>query len=539
MRYANLDNTLIRLSFPYDHQLVQFVRTLPMRKFDPETKSWTFPLDVAGPQIPKLAAFDFHIDPAITRAIEGRAEEAEELESLAVQDDISFETSLPLLPYQKVGAAFIKRIKSGLLGDDVGCGKTIQSIAVVEANPEVKKVLVFCPAVLKYQWENELHKFLNGNVTVSVVDGTPDERREAWMKEAKYYIANYELLLRDLSYFQQYHWDYIIADEATKIANPWAKQSKAIKTLKSRHRIALTGTPISNRPEELWNVIDFTNPGVLGNYIGFVDRYCIKNKWGGIFQYQNLDELGGMVKKYMIRRMKTDVLKELPEKIASDVPVKLSEQEKKLYDQIKMEILFEIEKEDIDKINNPVSIQNTLVKMLRLKQLTDSMELLGSKPKSSKLEALQELLSTLEGRKVIIFTQFAEMAKILERELVDYHPLVIMGEVDNETRQLRVSSFNTMDTHKILIMTSAGMYGLNIQAASVVIHFDQEWSLAKMIQRTGRAWRMGQKQSVLEYSLLAKGSIDMYIKNVLRKKQSISDRILMQDVEAMLNYEND
>ena len=184
----------------------------------------------------------------------------------------------------------------------------------------------------------------------------------------------------------------IICDEATRLSNPRTKTYKAIIKLRSERRIALTGTPIQNKATDIYGIINWTNPGVLGNYYSFIDRYCLKNHFGGIFAYQNMDELKNRLQRYMIRRTKEEVLPELPKKIIIDVPFKLNDEEKKLYTKIKKELLFEIEKMDISKINNPATIQYTLVKMTRLRMLADSMELLGEKQISSKLDVLKELL---------------------------------------------------------------------------------------------------------------------------------------------------
>ena len=454
-----------------------------------------------------------------------------------------FKTTLPLFPYQKAGAEFLFQKGSGLLGDEMGLGKTIQALAVCEAS-EAKKVLIFCPSAVKWQWAEEIKKFTGQEAVV--VEGTPKERHSCWTRHdyTTYFIVNYEQLLRDFNYMASREWDVIIADEATKISNARTKQSRAIKKLKGKRRIAMTGTPVSNRANEIWNIIDFCWPGALGNYWVFLNRYCLKNKWGGIFAYQNMDELRGKLQRYMIRRLKADVLPQLPAKISTDVPFELSEEEKTLYKKLKKEILFEIEKTDIDKMERPMTIQFTLVKMLRLRQLADSMELLGQQSKSSKLDVLKELLSEAmtEGKKAIVFTQFSKMADILERELAEYKPLKISGTIKEAYKDV-VDKFNTDQNNRILIMTSAGQFGLNIQRASIIFHYDQEWSLAKMQQREGRAHRIGQKDTVMVYNLLAKGTLDYYVQKVLHKKLELSGQLLgdtpitMNDLKEMLKDE--
>lgn len=446
---------------------------------------------------------------------------------------------MELYPYQKEAVTFILKQGSGLIADSVGLGKTLMTLGVIKATSP-SSVLIVCPAILKWQWKEQIEKFLP-EATAVIIDGTPEQRAAQWVTPAQIKIANYELLWRDFTFTTGTLWELMVCDEATRIANPWTKTYKSLYHIRARRRIALTGTPVSNRPNELWGILNWCFPGILGKYSAFLDRYCVRNIWGGIFKFQRLEELQKRIKPLMIRRLREEVLPQLPEKIVSDVPLQLSDRERELYDKIRKELLFEIEKDDISKLENPITIQHTLVRMLRLRQATNSLELIGKNKESSKLAGLKELLpDVLNGeRKAIIFTFFSEMADILERELKDYAPLKITGEVDK--REGIVRAFNDKPEHRLLIMTSAGQYGLNIQAASVVIHYDQEWSLAKMEQRVGRAHRIGQKLNVLEYNLLMRGTMDEYVRKVLRKKQELSKELLgdgvgAEDIKQILKY---
>lgn len=537
----SLNKDELKLTFRYDHRLVALVKALPARRYAPQEKAWYIPLVGSMEHVEKLAQWGFEIDLDTYTAVKGTEDERREIEELRTQDDAVFASTLPLFPYQNVGARFLTRAKSALLADEVGLGKTIQTLAVIqEADPE--SVLILCPAILKYQWEAEIRKFLPG-WDVQVIDGTAMERRQKWIASADIYIANYELLMRDFEHVAGTEWDIVVADEATRIANPLTKTYKALQKVSARRRIALTGTPVSNRPDEIWGIVNWLAPGVLGNYLQFIERYCVRNFFGGIASYKNLEELNARIKRFMIRRKKEDVLKELPAKIISDVPFALSDNERALYVKLRKELLHEIEAEDISKLENPITIQNTLTKMLRLRQVANSLELVSEKTESSKLELLRGLLQEFveNGRKTIIFTFFAGMADILERELVAYAPLKITGDTLNENRQDIIDMFNKDEKYKVLVMTSAGQFGLNIQAASVIVHYDQEWSLAKMEQREGRAHRIGQDKTVLVYNLLAKGTIDEYVAKIVRGKQKLSDSVLgdgvtVADITGILTY---
>lgn len=548
MKATLLDDKYIKIEFFFNQDNLALVKSLPDRRYNPGGKFWIVPIEQAPFALPPLERAGFVIDDEIRAKFEVVMSQHVVLQEIAKQDDVEFDSVLPLLPYQKVGAKFMVACGSALLGDDVGLGKTIQSLAACEAL-DCKKVLIFCPSVLKYQWQAEIIKFLP-DATTLIIEGNAAQRQMLWRRSQppgfQYIIANYEQLIRDFDVMGAYPWDAIIADEATKIANPKTKTTKAIKKLVAKHRFPLTGTPVSNKPTEIWSIIDFVRPGALGKYWGFIERYTYKNNFGAVLGYRNMPELAARIKPYLIRRLKRDVLTELPPVMESDVPFKLSPAEAKLYDQIRKEVLFQMEAGAFSKVNDPMGIQHTLAKMTRLRQLCDSMELLGDNKTSTKLEALKELLLTLDGRKAIIFTEFREMALILARELKSYNPGVIAGGIDNETRAKTLKAFNDDGTKQLLIMTSAGKFGLNVQAASVVIHYDQPWSLASKVQRDGRADRKGQTaDKVLIYNLLAKGSIDMYIRQVLAKKADISNQILqdrpvigsMEEIKEALEQE--
>ena len=541
---AILKNNKIEIMFPYRVELVNLVKSFDNRKYEPASRSWFIPIFNARPALEKLARQRFTIDSAVIDAVKEDERRVKEVEAIKILNDIDFESSLalPLFPYQKVGAAFLCKVGSGLIGDEPGTGKTPQVLSVVNIN-KAEKVLIFCPAVLKYQWASEItDKFLPGS-RVIVVDGSKDERLKLWRSEARFYIANYELLLRDFEDMNCREWDYILADESTRIQSPFAKQSKAIKRLRAKHRIAMSGTPISNTAQNIWNILDWCNPGSMNSYWSFISRYCLKNTYGGIYGYVNMDELREKVKRYMIRRLKKDVLPELPERIESDIIFALSAEEAELQKKIKQELLFSINKMDISKLENPMTLQFTIVKFGRLRQLADSLELLGENKKSTKLEVLKEKLEEFKNtdQKILIFSEFAEMCKILNRELVIYNPQMIIGETSNKERQRIVEEFNTNPLNKVLILSSAGMYGLNLQAmASVIINYDLPFSLSKLEQRIGRAHRIGQKKNVMIYNLIGKGTADMAIKKIIYNKQKISDTVLgdipltMSDIRGML-----
>lgn len=310
-----------------------------------------------------------------------------------------------LLPFQLSGVQQLTG-RNMLLGDQAGTGKTPQ---MIELTKTYNKVLVLTMASLKFQMEAEIKKWLP-NATTQVINGSPSQRKylwgvslvfdsKNWVKHygdnIQYYIANYELLLKDLPQMQSIPWDYIVCDECTRLSNHTNKQWKALRLLKSTHKLAMTGTAISNSPLDCWGIFEWLNPSSLGNFWAFSSRYVVKDHWGSPRYFIRLDELAKRIQPFYIRRTKEQVLPELPEKRQIDVPFELSAPERKLYDQLKSELLFDIEQAQINKIEHISQLQSGLVKLLRLRQLTCSMELLGDSKESSKLTVLKDLIKTI------------------------------------------------------------------------------------------------------------------------------------------------
>ena len=322
--------------------------------------------------------------------------------------------------------------------------------------------------------------------------------------------------------------DTIVVDEATRISNPKAQQSKLIKTIPAKHRIALTGTPLNNTVQDIWNILDFCQPNILGTYWQFTTKYCDKDRFGGIISYKNLNSLKECIADNMLRRKKKEVLQELPDKLYETIYVEFDEEEKKKYKAVKEEIVSELKEYEINRVLNDKYLSNALVKMIRLKQVTGSLELVSKHKFSSKVNALKELLEDIihNGSKALVFTQFSVMADILIKELEKYKPLLISGRIKNDIRKENVDKFQNNEENQILISTEAGGSGLNLFRAQYIIHYDLPWSISKMEQREGRAHRIGQKSNLTVFRLIVHQSIDEYVLKVLHKKQKMSEELL-------------
>jgi len=529
------------LNFVYDARIVSAVKTIDGRRYNARRKQWELPLSAAQATVEKLLPLGFKVQERVTDLIIYQKQEEKVIEEIRISPEL-YTGDLPLYDFQKIGATFLKRLDGVLLADVPGLGKTIQTIAALEG---MTRVLVLCPASLKYQWEEEIKKW--DKAPTQVIDGGPKAREKQWNKKnVTVFIANYELLLRDFDIINKF-WDAIVCDEATRISNPKAKTTKALKQLTCKKRIALTGTPISNTPMDLWSIVDWISPGYLGSFWEFQQKYCIFNEhfgngsWKKVSGYQNLELLAGKIAPLMLRRHKEEVFDDFPEKTTEKVVFELSPRERKVYDAVRNLIIAELHKLRVD----GSSLNIIPVKLLRLKQITDDTRLITNESiDSSKLAVLKDLLEPIiaSGEKAIVFTQFAKMADILYSELseLEVDRYVIQGSVSAVDRQDLVERFTYDNSPSIMIMTEAGAYGLNLQAASYVIHYDAAWSIAKMTQREDRAHRIGQKKNVTVYELIAKKTVDEYVAKVLHKKANVSKEILRDtslevgDIDAIL-----
>src|SRR3990167_11390602 len=337
-RVVKQDNNII-ISFRYDPYTVEVVGRFGGRKFDNKNKVWIVPIAQLKQVLNVLMPLDFEIDPALLEHHEALRKKYFRLERMrngefkeGEKQQLS-ELNLPMFVFQQCGSGFMCVADSALNGDQPGLGKTIQAIAAAKLK-KCKKILVFTFATLKDTWADEIAKWAPEMSSI-IIKGEKAARNKLWTKDKNFYIANYEQLLKDLPEILKHDWDAIIADEATRISNPKAKTTIYIKKIPAKYRWPLSGTPLSNSVQDVWSIIDFCVPGALGSYYQFVDKYCEKDKWGSIKSYKNLDLLRKEIHPYCIRRLKKEVLQQLPPKLYENIYIDLSASERKMYNAIK------------------------------------------------------------------------------------------------------------------------------------------------------------------------------------------------------------
>ena len=438
--------------------------------------------------------------------------------------------------YQKYGFKWLMTVKEGgfggILADEMGLGKTIQMIAVLLAQKEQTgsvNALIVCPASLVYNWQEEIRRFAPALKAVPVT-GTKRERLAILdaRTEADVLITSYDLLKRDIADYDEIPFSFVILDEAQYIKNAASAAAKSVKILKAAHRFALTGTPIENRLSELWSIFDFLMPGFFYAYDTFR-----KEIEAPVTQHH--DELASarlrkMVSPFILRRLKADVLRDLPDKLEETRYAVFDKQQQQLYDAqvVHMKKLLGMASgQDFQKHRMQI-----LAELTRLRQICCDPALLAdnytgeSAKRAMLMETIREAMDS--GHRMLVFSQFTSMLdlirKDLEAENIPYY--LITGATPGEERQRLVSEFNEGDVPVFLISLRAGGTGLNLTGADVVIHYDPWWNLAVQNQATDRAHRIGQTKIVTVLRLIARGTIEDKILHIQEAKRELAEEIL-------------
>ncbi len=438
--------------------------------------------------------------------------------------------------YQENGFKWLKSLAAygfgGILADDMGLGKTLQVLTLLlsDQGKGGQTSLAIVPTSLMYHWQDEARRF-TPDLEVVVVSGSQPERREILgsLDRPDLIVTSYALIKRDLALYQDMQFRYCILDEAQNIKNPNTQAAKAVKKMQALARFALTGTPIENSLSELWSIFDFLMPGYLLSHNKFQSRYevpIVKNN-----QPEAIQELKKHIQPFVMRRMKREVLKELPPKTENKMSNPMTAEQRKLYlaylMQAQQEFREEVQKHGFDR--SQIKILSILT---RLRQICchPSLFIENYTGGSGKLELLMEVLTDAidSGHRILVFSQFTSMLSLikaqLDRSLISYYYLD--GSTPAEQRMKLVHSFNAGQQKVFLISLKAGGTGLNLTGADVVIHYDPWWNPAVEDQATDRAYRIGQKNAVQVIKLISKDSIEEKIFELQEKKKALIDAVI-------------
>jgi superfamily II DNA or RNA helicase len=450
-----------------------------------------------------------------------------------------------LRPYQEQGFQwlwFLHEIGSGgVLADDMGLGKTIQTLTLLlavkaaqdKADGRPFKALIVAPTSVVTNWLREMDRFAP-SLTHALWHGSERMERQDALEEADVVVTSYALLRRDEELLAKLDLRYAILDEAQNIKNPLSATARAAKRLKSDRRLALSGTPIENRLSEIWSIFDFVSPGLLGPLDKFEERYSRPIDNGDA---KAAARLRAIIHPFILRRTKSEVAKDLPEKIETDQVCELAGEQAALYGAVFKEVRAQVLGE-VERVGMARSQIQILAGLTRLRQAACDPRLLGlprdfTHDDSGKLGALRELVQTCiaGGHRVLVFSQFVSMLTIIRRALEEDRVTYEYLDGATKDRQDRVDRFQRDDGPPVfLISLKAGGSGLNLTAADTVIHFDPWWNPAVEDQATDRAHRIGQTRVVTMYRLIAKGTIEEKILELGEKKRELVGAVLSEDL---------
>lgn len=451
------------------------------------------------------------------------------------------ESGITLRPYQRAGIHWMswlgRHALHGLLADDMGLGKTMQTLCVLgmgyETTGSRQHSLIIAPASVLLHWEREI-KRCYPYIQVEVYHGAK-RNRSIWNSQKPHVvISTYDIVRREIDHLGRIPFFYLILDEATKIKTPVTRRTKAIKAINAAHRLALTGTPVENRPLELWSVFDFLLRGHLGDYETFQRVFEEPILQGN---QQAVAKLGRRVKPFMLRRKKEDVAKDLPEKIVMMEWCELTDEQRKLY-QAAQDGANRLRHELMEKkgIILPIDILPIITK---LKQICDhpAIVLKEEEPlykRSNKfdwiIEKIQEIVES--GEQVVVFSHFLGMLDLIQRAIQErsYSFIRIDGSVSG--RQKLIDLFNQGKKRVAILSVNAAGHGINLTAANHVIHADRWWNPAVEDQATDRVHRIGQDRTVYVYYILVQYTLEERICRLLEKKRQISDQIIVASQEG-------
>jgi SNF2 family DNA or RNA helicase len=444
------------------------------------------------------------------------------------QDPVAGVLKAKLLPYQARGAVFAACRGRVVLADDMGLGKTVQALAAAELlrrQKGIERVLVIAPASVKYQWKTEIEKFTDQSA--QVIDGLLPRRRSLYAAPSFFNLTSYELVLKDIRHMHELKPDLIILDEAQRIRNWTTATARTIKQLKSRYAFVLTGTPLENKLEELFSVVEFVDGRRLGPAFRFVHEHRVVDEHGRLQGYRGLDTIHQQLAPILLRRTRQEVLKELPERTDQVFRVPLtSEQAGPYYEQSDLlaQLLRKWERQgwlsEIDQKRILCCIQN-------MRMLCNSTFLFDKQTHHSpKLQEFREILTELaieENRKVVVFSEYERMTFLAGEELrkLGIGFVSLHGGVPSRKRGALIERFRNDPECKVFLSTDAGGVGLNLQAASVVVNFEPPWNPARLEQRIGRVHRLGQSRPVHVIHMLTTESIEERVWETLSLKKSL------------------
>lgn len=486
--------------------------------------------------------------------------------------DIEYELkhldSLKLKPYpfQQLGISFLVSEKRAIIGDEMGLGKTISGLGAAHELLEdgtIKKVLVICPASLKYQWESEIAKF--SDHTCLVVDGTKVKRKKIYdhfaTSDIPFLVLNYETVRGDIDLLTTLDFQCIICDEAHRLKSRTTQIYKAFIQLQPEYRFALTGTPMQNRPDEVFALMSWIDEDVLGKVTAFRKNHIVTGeKFGRRFidlGYKNLDDIRDKIAPKLLRRTKEEVAPDLPEMLFTIGYATMTKPQQELYDAVSEDFkILQLEIQDFYQTQTEADArkgiryekEDKVLGYMYMMQAISNHPMLLAQGKSTiakkymplirqcrtspKLEEMMELMTPLieSGKKVIVFSQYAQMLQLIKARIIsqfNQEPYMIYGAIPGKERQKQIEAFRDTSQRQIMLLSDAGNYGLNLQFVDNQFNYELPWNPAVLAQRRGRIHRIGSSFSVVNFvDMVTLGTIDEQIMKTLERKEALNEGLI-------------
>lgn len=454
-----------------------------------------------------------------------------DLEKTISDDVVNDCVKAQLLPYQLHGVRFAFRAGRCLIADQMGLGKTLQAIATAQlfkANSMVGSVVVLCPTSLKYQWKREIERFTGESVTV--VEGLHTKRREMYAAESLYKIVSYHTLANDMKVLGTLRADMLIMDEVQRLKNWNTQIAQAARRVETEYAVVLSGTPLENRLEELYSVMQFVDQYALGPYHEFLQRSIVKSETGKVMGYRNLHSVSERLRRCMIRRTKSQVSLQLPERTDKTLLVAMTNEQQAIHDEAQTIVAQLAQKWQRQRFLSEKDRKRLMLNLSTMRMVCDSTYILDQHTRfgTKVAETMQIVENAIsENEKVVIFSQWERMSRLVAEELdkvgIGYEYL--HGGVPSNKRAGQTERFATDPDCRVFLSTDAGSTGLNLQAASMIVNIDLPWNPAVLEQRIARIHRIGQRHNIQVINLVAANTIEERMLSTLNFKRNLFEGV--------------
>ena len=462
-------------------------------------------------------------------------------------DDAALDSLLKvkLYPYQKEGIRFATRAGKAIIADEMGLGKTIQAIGTAELLRKeglIVSTLIICPTSLKYQWRSEIMKFTDAEVCV--VEGNHLKRKEAYQSPEPYKIVSYNSACNDIKILGSLQTDMLIMDEVQRLKNWNTQISRAARKIQSDYSVILSGTPLENKLDELYSIVEFVDNFRLSPYYMFKQNHIISDETGQVLGYKNLNEIGKKLSDILIRRRKKDVKLQMPKRTDKNLFIPMTKEQREMHDEWQESVNRIVIKWRTHHFISETDRERLLLFLSEMRMICDSSYILDQKTRyDTKVKECVNIICNItseEGEKVVVFSQWERMTRLIARELeekgIRYEYL--HGGIPSEKRKDLVDNFNNLPESRVFLSTDAGSTGLNLQAAATIINIDLPWNPAVLEQRIGRIYRLGQQNNIQVINLVAPESIEDRMLDKLRFKTSMFEGVLDNGEDSVFISKN-